>query len=104
MNDGIVELPGDRNRGDGHVRRDRPARGRRGGAARTGARCRAWGRIFRDYDNDGRPDINLTALSGETFPLYRNQGGGAFVERHAVERPGGARRENERLGRRCSSI
>ena len=35
---------------------------------------------FQDYDNDGRPDIHLTALAGETFPLYRNQGGGAFVE------------------------
>jgi enediyne biosynthesis protein E4 len=38
------------------------------------------GTDFQDYDNDGRPDIHLTALAGETFPLYRNQGGGAFVE------------------------
>jgi hypothetical protein len=38
------------------------------------------GTDFQDYDNDGRPDIHLTALSGETLPLYRNQGGGAFVE------------------------
>jgi enediyne biosynthesis protein E4 len=38
------------------------------------------GTDFQDYDNDGRPDVHLTALSGETFPLYRNQGGGAFVE------------------------
>ena len=27
---------------------------------------------FRDYDNDGRPDIVLTALTGETFPLFKN--------------------------------
>ena len=38
------------------------------------------GTDFQDYDNDGRPDIHLTALAGETFPLYRNQGAGAFIE------------------------
>ncbi len=27
---------------------------------------------------DGRPDLAVTALAGETFPLYRNEGGGAF--------------------------
>jgi hypothetical protein len=31
-----------------------------------------------DYDNDGRPDVFVTALSGETYPLYRNRGGLAF--------------------------
>jgi hypothetical protein len=35
---------------------------------------------FRDYDNDGRPDIHVTALAGESFPLYRNMGGGAFQD------------------------
>ncbi|MBL8230645.1 MAG: VCBS repeat-containing protein [Bryobacterales bacterium] len=34
------------------------------------------GAEFRDYDNDGRPDILLTALVGETFPLFRNTGAG----------------------------
>jgi hypothetical protein len=34
----------------------------------------AMGADFRDYDNDGRPDIFFTALSNETFPLYRNRG------------------------------
>ncbi len=38
------------------------------------------GTDFQDYDNDGRADIFLTALSGETFPLFRNDGRGAFVE------------------------
>jgi hypothetical protein len=38
------------------------------------------GTDFQDYDNDGRPDIHLTALAGETLPLYRNQGAGAFIE------------------------
>jgi enediyne biosynthesis protein E4 len=33
---------------------------------------------FRDYDNDGRPDIVLTALTGETFPLFKNDKGGFF--------------------------
>jgi hypothetical protein len=28
---------------------------------------------FRDYDNDGLPDLIVSALEGETFPLFRNQ-------------------------------
>jgi hypothetical protein len=27
-----------------------------------------------DYDNDGKPDVFITAFSGETYPLYRNAG------------------------------
>ncbi|MBM3758987.1 MAG: CRTAC1 family protein [Acidobacteria bacterium] len=38
------------------------------------------GTDFRDYDNDGRPDVVVTALNGETFPLFRNAGGGQFVD------------------------
>ena len=30
-----------------------------------------------DYDNDGSDDIFLTALTGETFPLFRNESEGA---------------------------
>ncbi len=30
------------------------------------------GSDFRDYDNDGLPDIVFAALAGETFPLFRN--------------------------------
>jgi len=33
---------------------------------------------FRDYDNDGLADIFVTALAGETFPLFRNTGRGYF--------------------------
>ncbi len=33
-----------------------------------------------DYDNDGAPDLHLTALTGETFPLFHNDGHGAFTE------------------------
>jgi hypothetical protein len=31
-----------------------------------------------DYDGDGRPDVIITALSNETYPLYRNAGDGLF--------------------------
>ena len=32
-----------------------------------------------DYDNDGQPDIFITALSNETYPLYRNNGDMSFT-------------------------
>jgi hypothetical protein len=38
------------------------------------------GTDFQDYDNDGWEDIVLTALTGETFPLFRNDGRGGFTE------------------------
>jgi hypothetical protein len=34
----------------------------------------------RDVDNDGRPDLFVTALTADMFPLFRNQGNGAFVD------------------------
>jgi hypothetical protein len=34
---------------------------------------------FRDFDGDGRPDIIITALEGETFPLFFNDGNGFFT-------------------------
>lgn len=33
----------------------------------------------KDYDGDGLPDIFITALSNETYPLYRNNGDGTFT-------------------------
>ena len=33
---------------------------------------------FRDWDNSGRPGILVTALGGETFPLFHNEGNGWF--------------------------
>lgn len=38
------------------------------------------GTDFRDYDNDGRDDISVVALTGETFPLFRNLGRGMFED------------------------
>ena len=34
----------------------------------------------RDIDNDGREDLFVTANEGETFPLFRNLGGGLFAD------------------------
>jgi enediyne biosynthesis protein E4 len=36
------------------------------------------GADFRDWNNDGRPGLFVTALGGETFPLFRNEGNGFF--------------------------
>ena len=32
-----------------------------------------------DYDNDGHMDVVITALSNETYPLFRNNGDGTFT-------------------------
>ena len=37
------------------------------------------GADFRDLDQDGRPDVFLTALSGDRFPLYVNTAEGYFL-------------------------
>jgi hypothetical protein len=46
----------------------------------SGSPVSSMGTDFRDYDNDGLPDIFLTDLNGETFPLFRNVGGGMFED------------------------
>jgi len=46
----------------------------------SGKPISSMGTDVQDYDNDGWEDIHLTALSGETFPLFRNDGRGGFVE------------------------
>jgi enediyne biosynthesis protein E4 len=48
------------------------------------------GADFRDYDNDGLPDITVTALAGETFPLFRNDGKGGFIDATYSSGIGGA--------------
>jgi hypothetical protein len=46
----------------------------------SGRALSGMGTDFRDYDNDGRPDVVFTALAGETFALFRNLGGGIFQD------------------------
>ncbi|MFN7922698.1 MAG: CRTAC1 family protein [Bryobacteraceae bacterium] len=41
----------------------------------NGAAISSMGAEFGDYDNDGREDLWITALSNEMFPLFRNKGG-----------------------------
>jgi hypothetical protein len=44
---------------------------------------------FKDYDNDGLPDLFVTALAGETFPVFRNLGKGGFADATYQSRVGG---------------
>jgi hypothetical protein len=46
------------------------------------------GAEFKDYDNDGLPDILVTALAGETFPVFRNRGKGTFADATFTSRMG----------------
>jgi len=46
----------------------------------NGAPIASMGADFRDFNNDGLCDINVTALTGETFPLFRNIGKGSFSD------------------------
>ncbi|HVW84850.1 MAG TPA: CRTAC1 family protein [Bryobacteraceae bacterium] len=48
----------------------------------------AMGVDFRDYDNDGLPDLVYTALTGETFPLFRNTGDGHLRDQTYASRLG----------------
>lgn len=38
------------------------------------------GADFKDIDNDGKPDIFETSMFGDSFPLYKNLGGGQFQD------------------------
>lgn len=46
----------------------------------SGAQISNMGADFRDYNNDGLPDIAVSALAHETFPLFLNQQRAAFVD------------------------
>ena len=46
----------------------------------SGRPVSAMGVDFRDYDNDGLPDLIASALEGETYPLFRNLGKGFFAD------------------------
>jgi hypothetical protein len=65
-----------RNRGDGRF--DEVALEAGVALNDSGRALSAMGVDFRDYDNDGRPDLVFTALAGETFPLFRNEDGARF--------------------------
>src|SRR5262249_39612639 len=43
-----------------------------------GAALSYMGADFRDIDNDGRPDLFVTALTNETFSYFHNEGRGIF--------------------------
>lgn len=67
-----------RNRGDGKFEEV----ALEAGVALTnnGAPIASMGADFRDFNNDSLCDINVTALAGETFPLFRNMGNGSFLD------------------------
>ena len=46
----------------------------------TGTDMSAMGADFRDVDNNGLPDLVVTGLAGETFPLFFNEGAGLFAD------------------------
>jgi enediyne biosynthesis protein E4 len=58
----------------------------------SGAEISSMGVDFRDYNNDGFPDIVSTALSGETFPVFQNRGRGQFGDAGYTSRMGIASR------------
>jgi hypothetical protein len=53
-----------------------------------GAFVSGMGLDFRDFNNDGYPDIAFVALNNQTFPLFQNTGKGDFRE---VTTPSGMR-------------
>ena len=46
----------------------------------SGKTVAGMGADFRDLNNDGKPDIFHTAMFGDSFPLYKNIGGGQFED------------------------
>ncbi len=48
--------------------------------AEDGGFISGMGLDFRDYDNDGYPDIAFVALPNQTFPIFQNTGKGTFKE------------------------
>ena len=56
---------------------------------------------FRDFNNDGYPDISYVALNNQTFPLLENTGKGDFRE---VTTPSGMRTATMKMAGYCSAI
>jgi hypothetical protein len=62
-----------------------------GTALREGGKpVASMGAEFKDYDNDGQPDLIVTALAGETFPVFKNDGKGGFLDTTYSSRLGAA--------------
>ena len=51
------------------------------GFSEDGSPVSGMGVDFRDYDNDGKPDILITDLAKQIYVLYRNDGNGSFTYR-----------------------
>src|SRR5450432_1396199 len=59
-----------------------------------GAFISGMGLDFRDFNNDGYPDIAFVALNNQTFPLFQNTGKGEFRE---VTTPSGMREPSRQM-------
>ena len=59
-----------------------------------GAFISGMGLDFRDFNNDGYPDIAFVALNNQTFPLFQNTGKGDF---HEVTTPSGMREPSRQM-------
>jgi hypothetical protein len=69
--------------------------------AEDGAFISGMGLDFRDYNNDGYPDIVFVALRNQTFPLFKNTGKGDFLE---VTTPSGLRAETLHSSGFCAAL
>ncbi len=56
----------------------------------TGKPVASMGVEFKDYNNDGQPDLIVTALAGETYPVFKNDGHGGFLDATYITRLGAA--------------
>jgi enediyne biosynthesis protein E4 len=88
-----------RNNGDGTFTEDALMAGV--SVTGSGRPISSMGTDAQDYDNDGWPDIHMTALAGETFPLFRNDSHGAFIEETQAS---GLGRLTVRLSGWCSIV
>ncbi|MGD0568252.1 MAG: CRTAC1 family protein [Candidatus Sulfotelmatobacter sp.] len=62
--------------------------------AEDGSFISGMGLDFRDFNNDGYPDIVFVALNNQTFPLFQNTGKGDFRE---VTTPSGMREQSRQM-------